>query len=78
MNEEMRRFMDGEYDDGMLDIPITCAHCGNEFEIEVEALDGLVTLEECCSACMRQNLVTYEIKEYEVIRLEISDPDGDF
>ena len=34
MNEEMRRFMDGEYDDGMLDIPITCAHCGNEFEIE--------------------------------------------
>ena len=47
MNEEMRRFMDGEYDDGMLDIPINCIHCGNEFEIEVEALDGLVTLEEC-------------------------------
>ena len=43
MNEEMRRFMDGEYDDGMLDIPITCAHCGNEFEIEVEAIDGLIT-----------------------------------
>ena len=73
MNEEMRRFMDVEYDDGMLDIPINCIHCGNEFEIEVEALDVLVTLEECCSACMRQNLLTYEI-----VRLEVSDLDGDY
>ena len=78
MNEEMRRFMDGEYDDGMLDIPITCAHCGNEFEIEVEARDGLITMEECCDSCMRQNLLTYEIKDYEVIRIEISDPDGEY
>ena len=78
MNEEMRRFMDGEYDDGMLDIPITCAQCGNEFEIEVEAIDGLITMEECCDSCMRQNLLTYEIKDYEVIRIEISDPDGDY
>jgi hypothetical protein len=78
MNEEMRRFMDGEYDDGMLDLSITCVHCGNEFEIEVEAIDGLITIEECCSACMRKNLLTYEIKDYEIIRLEISDPDGDF
>ena len=78
MNEEMRRFMDGEYDDGMLDLSITCVHCGNEFEIEVEAIDGLITIEECCSPCMRQNLLTYEIKDYEIIRFEISDPDGDF
>ena len=78
MNEEMRRFMDGEYDDGMLDLSITCVHCGNEFEIEVEAIDGLITIEECCSACMRQNLLTYKIKDCEIIRLEISDPDGDF
>ena len=46
--------------------------------IEVEALDGLVTLEECCSACMRQNLLTYEIKDYAIVRLEISDLDGDY
>ena len=78
MNEEMRRFMDGEYDDGMIDLSITCVHCGNEFEIEVEAIDGLITMEECCGACMRQNLLTYEIKDYEFIRLEISDADGDF
>ena len=78
MNEEMRRFMDGDYDDGMLDIPITCAHCGNEFEIEVDAKDGLITMEDCCSACMRQNLLTYEIKDYEIIRIEISDPDSDY
>ena len=78
MNEEMRRFMDGEYDDGMLDIPINCIHCGNEFEIEVEALDGLFTFEECCSTCMRQNLLTYEIKDYAIVRLEVSDPDGDY
>ena len=77
MNEEMRYFMDGETDDGMLDISINCIHCGNEFEIEVEALDGLVTLEECCSACMSQNLLTYEIKDYAIVRLEVSDPDGD-
>ena len=77
MNEEMRYFMDGETDDGMLDISINCIHCGNEFEIEVEALDGLVKLEECCSACMRQNLLTYEIKDYAIVRLEVSDPDGD-
>ena len=77
MNEEMRRFMDGEYDDGMLDLSITCVYCGNEFEIEVEAIDALSTIEECCSACMSQNLLTYEIKNCEIIRLEISDPDGD-
>ena len=77
MNEEMRYFMGGETDDGMLDISINCIHCGNEFEIEVEALDGLVTLEECCSACMSQNLLTYEIKDYAIVRLEVSDPDGD-
>ena len=78
MNEEMRRFMDGEYDDGMLDFSITCVQCGNMFEIELEALDGLVTLEECCGACMHQNLITYEIKNYEIIRFEISSPDGDY
>ena len=78
MNEEMRRFMDGEYDDGILVIPITCIHCRNEFEIEIEALDGLVTLEECCNACMRQNLLTYEIKDYAIVRLEVSDLDGDY
>ena len=78
MNEEMKYFMDGEYDDGMLNISINCIHCGNEFQIEVEALDGLVTLEECCSACMRQNLLTYEIKDYAIVRLEVSDPDGDY
>ena len=48
--------MDGEYDDGMLDIPITCAHCGNEFEIEVEAIDGLITMDACGDSCCRQNL----------------------
>lgn len=78
MNEEMRRFMDGEYDDGMLEFSITCVHCGNMFEIEVEDFDGLVKIEECCSACMRQNLLTYEIKDYEIIRFEMSDPDGDY
>tara|TARA_B100000927_G_C16438634_1_gene458750 strand:- start:34 stop:270 length:237 start_codon:yes stop_codon:yes gene_type:complete len=78
MNEEMRRFMDGEYDDGMLDFSITCVQCGNMFEIELEALDGLVTLEECCGACMQQNLITYEIKNYEIIRFEISNPGGDY
>ena len=35
MNEEMRRFMDGDYDDGMLDFSITCVQCGNMFEIEL-------------------------------------------
>tara|TARA_B100000609_G_C17050228_1_gene348623 strand:+ start:231 stop:467 length:237 start_codon:yes stop_codon:yes gene_type:complete len=78
MNEEMRRFLDGEYDDGMIDLSITCVHCGNELEIEVETIDGLITIEECCSACMRQNLLTYEIKDCEIIRLEISGPDGGF
>ena len=78
MNEEMRRFLDGEYDDGMIDLSITCVHCGNELEIEVETIDGLITIEECCSACMRQNLLTYEIKDCEIIRLETSGPDGDF
>mgnify|MGYP001183822379 FL=1 len=78
MNEEMRRFMDGEYDDGMLDFSITCVQCGNIFDIELEALDGLVTLEECCNACMRQNLLTYEIKDYAIVRLEVSDLDGDY
>ena len=67
-----------EYDDGILDLSITCVYCGNEFEIEVEAIDELITIEECSSACMRQNLLTYEIKDYDIIRLAISDPDGDF
>ena len=78
MNEELRRYMDGEYEDGMLDFSIPCVQCGNMFEIELEASDGLVTLEECCGACMHQNLITYEIKNYEIIRFEISNPDGDY
>ena len=78
MNEEMRRFMDGEYDEGILDILINCAHCRNEFEIEVEALDGRFTLEECCSACMRQNLLNYEIKDYAIARIEVFDLDVDY
>tara|TARA_B100000575_G_scaffold127350_1_gene101480 strand:+ start:346 stop:483 length:138 start_codon:yes stop_codon:yes gene_type:complete len=45
--------MDAEYHDGMLDIPITFIHCGNEFETEIEVLVGLVTLKVCCDACMR-------------------------
>ena len=42
----MRIFMDDDCDDGMLDTPAICLHSGNEFEIEVEALDGLVNLVE--------------------------------
>ena len=78
MNEEMRRFMDGEYDEGILDILINCAHCRNEFEIEVEALDGIFSLEECCSVCMRQNLLNYEIKDYAIARLEVSELNVDY
>ena len=78
MNEEMRKFMDGEYDDGMLDISVSCSQCGSELEIEVESLDGLVTLEECCHACMRQTLITYEIKNNEIVRLDVSNPDGNY
>ena len=42
----MRIFLDDDCDDGMLDTPIIFVHSGNEFEIEVEALDGLVNLVE--------------------------------
>ena len=78
MNEEMRRFMDGDFDDGMLDISVSCVHCGNEFEIEVDSIEGLFTQEECCSACMRQNLVTFGIQDGDMVRLDVSDPDGDY
>ena len=51
MNEEMRRFMEGDFDDGMLDISVSCSHCNHVYEIEVESIYGLVTLDKCCNAC---------------------------
>ena len=75
MNEEMRRFMEGDFDDGLLDISVSCSHCSYVYEIEVESIDGLVTQEECCNACMRQNLITHEIHDGELVRLEVSNPD---
>ena len=73
-----RGFTDIEYNNGMLVLPTACFHCGNKFEIEAEALDGLITLEKCCSAFIRQNLITYKIRNYQISRFEVSDPDGDY
>jgi len=50
----------------------------HEFEIEVDSIEGLFTQEECCSACMRQNLVTFGIQDGDIVRLDVSDPDGDY
>ena len=46
--------------------------------IEVDSIEGLFTQEECCSACMRQNLVTFGIQDGDIVRLDVSDPDGDY
>ena len=78
MNEEMRRFMEGDFDDGMLDISVSCSHCNHIYEVEVESIDGLVTQEERCNACMRKNLITYDIQDDELVSLEVSNPDEDY
>ena len=39
MNEEMRRFMEGDFDDGMLDLSVSCSHCNHVYEVEVESID---------------------------------------
>ena len=74
----MRRFMNGDFDHGMLDILVSCVHCGNEFEIKVDSIEGLFALEECCSVCMRQNHVTLGIQDGDLVRLDVSVPDGDY
>tara|TARA_B100000965_G_C19548324_1_gene738928 strand:- start:414 stop:680 length:267 start_codon:yes stop_codon:yes gene_type:complete len=63
------------YYNDMLDIVIDCAHCGTEFEIEVDNIDGSVSQEECCNVCMKQNIVTYSIQDDDIIKIEVSDPD---
>ena len=78
MNEEMRRFMEGDFDDGMLDISVSCSHCNHIYEVEVESIDGLVTKKECCNACMRKNLITYDIQDDELVRLEVSNSNEDY
>ena len=78
MNEEMRRFMEGDFDDGMLDISVSCSHCNHLYGIEVESIYGLVTLEKCCNACKNQNLITYGIQDGELVSLEVSNPDEDY
>ena len=35
--------MNGDLDDGMLDISVSCVYCGNEFEIELDSIEGLFT-----------------------------------
>ena len=75
MNEEMRRFMEGYFDDGMLDISVSCSHCNYVYEAEVESIEGLETQEESCNACMRKSLITHGIQDSELVRLEVSDPD---
>ena len=66
---------DYTYND-MINISINCAHCGNEFEIEIENINGSVNQEECCNVCLRQNLVTYNIQDGNINRIEVFDPDG--
>ena len=78
MNEEMRLFMEGDFDDGMLDISVSCSLCNHVYDVEVESIDGLVTQEQCCNACMRQNLITYGIQDGELVSLEVSNPDEDY
>lgn len=73
----MRRFMEGDFDDGMLDISVSCSHCNHVYEVEVELIDGLATQEECCNACMNQNLITYGIHEGKLVKLEVSNHDED-
>ena len=70
----MRRFMEGDFDDGMLDISVSYSHCNHVYEVEVELIDGLATQEECCNACMSQNLITYGIQDGELVKLEVSNP----
>ena len=78
MNEEMRRFMEGDFDDGMLNISVSCSHCKHIYEVEVESIDGLVTQKESCNACMKQNFITYGIQYGELVSLEVSNPDEDY
>ena len=78
MNEEMRRFIEGDFDDGMLDISVSCSHCNHVYEVEVESMDGLLTQKECCNACMKQNFITYGIQNGELVSLEVSNPDEDY
>ena len=58
--------------DIIIDISIICVHCGSEFEIEVENMDGVVYQEECCSTCLKKNLITYNMQEGNIVRLKVS------
>ena len=57
-----------------IDISISCLRCGIEIEIEVDSVEGLSTHEKCCSGCMKQLSVTFEIQDGQILRLEVFDP----
>tara|TARA_Y100000768_G_C23546580_1_gene481660 strand:- start:170 stop:379 length:210 start_codon:yes stop_codon:yes gene_type:complete len=68
--------MDGDFNDGILDILSTCVYCGKEFEIDSK--ERLFTKEKCSSTCKRQSLVTYLQQDNELVRFEVSDQDGNY
>ena len=58
----------------VIEFPISCFRCGIEIEIEVDSVEGLSTHEKCCSGCMKQISVTFEIQDGVILSLEVFDP----
>ena len=65
---------DYTYND-MINISIDCALCESEFETEIENINGLANQEEYCNACLRQNLITCNIQDGTITRIEVINPD---
>ena len=61
--------------DNMLDIMVSCAHCGIEFEIKVDNIDGKVSREDYCSACLKKIVSTLTIQDGDIIKLQVSQID---
>ena len=68
--------MDGDFNDGILDILITCVHRGKEFEMDSK--ERLFIKKKCCPNCTRQTLVTYFLQGNELAKFEVSDRDGNY
>ncbi|MFL3013188.1 MAG: CPXCG motif-containing cysteine-rich protein, partial [Candidatus Neomarinimicrobiota bacterium] len=53
----------------------SCAHCGSEFEIKVDNIDGKVSREDYCSACLKKIVSTLTIQDGDIIKLRVSQID---
>lgn len=54
----------------LIEIEVTCPHCGEAFPLQVDTSQGSLTMIEDCSVCCRPIMLRVECRPGEVLAVE--------